>query len=45
MKRDARRRGFDKVELDVWAFNDSALASYEAAGFNCYHRYMELRLD
>lgn len=45
MKRDARARGFDRVELDVWAFNDGALAFYEAAGFACYRRYMELNLD
>ena len=45
MKRDARARGFDRVELDVWAFNDGALAFYEAAGFSCYRRYMELNLD
>ena len=42
MKRDARARGFDRVELDVWAFNEGALAFYEAAGFRTYRRYMEM---
>ena len=45
LRREARRRGYDRIELDVWAFNEGALAFYEAAGFNCYRRYMELDLD
>lgn len=45
MKRDALERGFDKIELDVWSFNRSALAFYEAAGFRTYRRYMELPLN
>ena len=45
MKSDARARGFTRIDLDVWAFNDSALAFYEAAGFETYRRYMELYVD
>ena len=45
MKRDARERGFDRIDLDVWAFNDGATAFYEAAGFTTYRRYMELNLN
>ena len=44
MKRDARKRGFNRLDLDVWAFNDDALAFYEAVGFTTYRRYMELHL-
>ncbi|MDO4866745.1 MAG: GNAT family N-acetyltransferase [Clostridia bacterium] len=44
MKRDARERGFNRLDLDVWAFNDDALAFYEAVGFQTYRRYMELNL-
>ena len=33
MKKDAAQRGFDKIELDVWAFNGSAVEFYEAMGF------------
>ena len=44
MKADARARGFARLELDVWAFNDSALAFYEAAGFTTYRRYMEMKV-
>ena len=44
MKADAKARGFARVELDVWAFNEGALAFYEAAGFTTYRRYMELNL-
>lgn len=45
MKADAAARGFAKMELDVWAFNTGALAFYEAAGFRCYRRFMELPLS
>ena len=44
MKADARARGFSRIDLDVWAFNDDALAFYEAAGFSTYRRYMELEV-
>ena len=44
MKADAKARGFTRLDLDVWAFNDSALAFYEAAGFTSYRRYMELEV-
>ena len=44
MREDARRRGFDRIELDAWAFNESALVFYEAAGFTTYRRYMELEV-
>lgn len=44
MKTDAKARGFSRLDLDVWAFNDSALAFYEAAGFTTYRRYMELEV-
>ena len=44
MKADAKARGFTRLDLDVWAFNDSALAFYEAAGFTTYRRYMELEV-
>ena len=44
MKADAKARGFTCLDLDVWAFNDSALAFYEAAGFTTYRRYMELEV-
>ena len=42
MKQDAKKRGFDRIELDVWEFNDSARVFYEAVGFQCIRRYMEL---
>ena len=45
MKKDASERGFPKIELDVWEFNQNAIAFYEAQGFTCYRRYMELPLE
>ena len=44
VKADAKEKGFSRVELDVWAFND-ALAFYEAEGYKVFRRYLELRLD
>ena len=40
----AREMGFDRVELNMWEFNEGALAFYEALGFTTYRRYMELKL-
>lgn len=45
MKRDAREKGFSRIELDMWEFNQGALAFYESAGFRTYRRYMELYTD
>ena len=40
----AKEQGFHRIELNMWAFNRGALAFYEAAGFETYRRYMEIRL-
>ena len=40
----ARKKGFRRVELNMWEFNRGALAFYEAAGFTTYRRYMEIRI-
>lgn len=45
MKRDALRRGYQRIELDMWEFNRGALAFYENAGFTTYRRFMELWVD
>lgn len=44
MKADAKRRGYDRIELDMWEFND-ALKFYEAAGFRTRRRYMDYVLE
>ena len=44
VKADAKAKGFSRIELDVWAFND-ALAFYEAEGFTVFRRYLECYLD
>lgn len=41
LKNNAKARGLAKIELDVWGFNNDALAFYEAAGFTTYRRFME----
>ena len=40
-KAEAKRRGFDRVTLDTWAFNETAQKFYEAAGFRTYRNYLE----
>ncbi len=38
----AREKGFHRIELTMWEFNQDALAFYEAAGFRTFRRYMEM---
>lgn len=38
---EAKRRGFERLELDVWAFNEDAQRFYAAAGFRPYRSYLE----
>ncbi len=38
----AKEKGFSKIELNMWEFNQGALACYEALGFTTYRRYMEM---
>ena len=40
----AKEEGFGRIELNMWEFNQDALAFYEAVGFNTYRRYMELEV-
>lgn len=44
MKQDAVSRGFARIDLNMWEFNETALAFYEAMGMKTYRRYMELKL-
>lgn len=44
IKEYALMKGFPKLELNMWEFNQDALAFYEAVGFNTYRRYMELEV-
>ena len=38
----AAGKGLHRIELNMWEFNEGALAFYEAAGFATYRRYMEM---
>ena len=40
----AKEAGFQRLELNMWEFNQGALAFYEEAGFTTFRRYMEIRL-
>jgi len=41
---DAKKRNLDKIELDVWEFNDSAIEFYQAVGFRQTRRWMEISI-
>lgn len=45
MKADAAAKDFDRIELDMWEFNEGALKFYESVGFKTYRRYMEMDLQ
>ena len=45
MKTDAAQRGYPRIELDMWEFNQGALAFYENVGFQTYRRHMELWVE
>lgn len=40
----AQQKGFERLELNMWEFNQDALKCYEAVGFSTYRRYMEIDL-
>lgn len=44
MKKDALTRGYKKIELNMWEFNDGALTFYEKVGFRTYRRYLDMDL-
>lgn len=42
---EAKKKHFDRMELDVWAFNDGAIEFYEAVDFLPYRIYMERKVE
>ena len=42
MRSNAVERGFTRIDLDAWAFNESALAFYQKVGFVPYRWYFEM---
>ena len=39
-----KEKGIKRLELNMWEFNQDALAFYEAVGFKTYRRYMEMKV-
>ncbi len=39
----AKREGVERVELNMWEFNQDALAFYKSVGFVTYRRFMKLK--
>ena len=44
IKNFAKEKGYRRLELNMWEFNQDALRFYEAAGFATFRRYMEMML-
>lgn len=40
---EAKKRKLERLELDVWSFNRDAVRFCEAAGFETYRQYMEVK--
>jgi GNAT superfamily N-acetyltransferase len=45
IKEYAKEKGFHRLELNMWEFNQDALAFYESAGFETFRRYMEMEIN
>lgn len=45
LKQIAREKGYPRIELDVWGFNEGAKQFYEAVGMNAYRTFMEMEVD
>ena len=45
IREDASNHGFQKLELNMYEFNDSALKFYESVGFHTYRRDLELLVE
>ena len=44
IKAYTKEQGINRMELNMWEFNEDALAFYEAVGFKTHRRYMEMML-
>ena len=42
VRSEAKERGIHRIELNMWEFNQDALAFYESVGFTTFRRYMEM---
>ena len=40
-----KEKGIKRLEMNVWDFNQGAIAFYEEAGFTTYRRHMEMFLE
>lgn len=44
IRKDAIDKGFLRVELEMWEFNNEAICFFEKEGFNTFRRFMEMKL-
>ena len=44
LQQEAKNMGFDRLELDVWEFNEGAMKFYDSVGFKTYREYKEMNI-
>ncbi len=44
-RKDAREKGYSRMELDVWEFNEAAVKFYEEVGFHMFRRFLECEVE
>ena len=42
IRQDAHERGYPRIELDVWSFNDEAMRFYASVGMRPFRTFMEM---
>ena len=45
LKQMAFAKGYSRIELDVWGFNEGAKQFYEAVGMKSYRTFMEMDIE
>jgi ribosomal protein S18 acetylase RimI-like enzyme len=45
IRKESILKGFDRLELDVFSFNEGAVKFYESIGFSAYRIYMECLIN
>lgn len=41
-KEESKAKGFNRIALDMWSFNENAEKFYESVGFKTYRKHMEM---
>lgn len=45
LKKEAKKKGYSRLELDVWNFNQGAIDFYNRIGYKAYRTYMYMGIE